>query len=46
MATCDRWEGPIEEEGNAYANQTLCEDCYMEKVRGEMREGRKVLCLW
>lgn len=31
MATCDRCGGPIEE-GNehTHANQTLCEDCYMD----------------
>lgn len=33
MATCDRCGGPIEEgEGHTYANQTLCEECYMDAL--------------
>jgi len=44
---CARCETSIPEgEEQEHLGRMLCEDCYMEKVRGELRGGKKYIRLW
>ena len=44
---CERCKTVVTEgEQRALHGQILCEDCYMEKIRGELRGGKKLIRLW